>query len=398
MSDFSSVFNFDSEAALVSYRVEEDDGYASRASFDSPTKADEDDSSDYVNLFGNFKMDPESYDPSLCNPLFQNVGPESQRFNIGMNFKDENVCCNEQWDFLDDPSEFKVKMEPWDSVECLSPEESLPGFSLFANEFLELADSHDSEPDKLNDVPVLTCQSVVPEYRLSDEVSTFQNYRKQPSFSPISVFEDHHKLSVESRRVLPNVSLRISSGAVSDTADVGDHFRSFVMVADIGYVGALSCPVTPPGRNSRSITPQDLSSNRDDGCKSTTIDQNKLPKRAYNRKRRYSALLDHDYLELDAYPKRVQTGLIESRGCSAKEPKTCDKYASSSRLSGKMRRNYKNSKISQDVTTSVTDSDWNVSKDCQYVTLPGRHQSDFVYFAEKTPRMSKRRNSRTFKQ
>lgn len=396
MSEFASVFDFDSEA-LVSYSVEEDDGYASRASFDSPTKADEDDSSDYVNLFGNFKMDVESFDPTFCNLLFQNVGPENQRFNVGTNFKDENVCFNEQWDFLDDPLDDKEKMEPWHSVECLSPEESLPGLSLFASEFLELADSCDNASAKLN-IPVLSCQSVVPEYRRSDEVSAFQNHRNHPSVSPVSVFKDHHKPSVGSCRVLPNVSLKISDSAASDAGNVGDHFPSFVMVADIGYVGALSCPVTPPGRRSGSVTPQHLSSHHDSGSKSATIDQNKLPKRAYNRKRRCSAHLDHDYLELEAYPKWVQASLIESKGCNGKERKTSNKLAASVRLGGKMRRNYKNSKISPDVTASMTDSSWNVSKDCQYVTLPGRHQSDFVYFAEKKPRMSKRRNSRTFTQ
>lgn len=381
----------------MSYRVEEDDGYASRASFDSPTKADEDDSSDVVNLFDNFKMDSEPFDPSFCNFLFQNVGPENQCFNIGTKFKDENICFNEQWDFLDDSSDIKEKMEPWHSVECLSPDESLPGFSLFANEFLELADSCDSESAKLN-VPVLTCQSVVPEHHLADEVSSFQNCRKQPSVSPVSVYKDHHTLSVGSCRVLQNVSLRISGGAVSDAINVGNHFPSFAMVTDIGYVGALSCPVTPPGRKSGSTTPRHLSTNHKDGSKSMTIDQNKLPKRAYNRKRRYSALLDHDYLELDAYPKRIQASLIKSRGCNTKEPKTSDKLAASVRVRDKMQRNYKSSKMSQDVTISMTDSSWNVSKDCQYVTLPGRHQSDYVYFTEKKPRMSKRRNSRTFKQ
>lgn len=385
-SEISSVLSFDSEA-LVSYRFEEDDGYASRASFDSPTKADVGDSSDCVNLFDNFKMDTESYDPNFCNLLFQNVGQDNQHFNTGMDFKEENVCFDEQWDFLDDPSDIKGKGEPWHSVECLSPEESLPGFSLFADEFFELEDSESAE---VSDTPALTCQLAVPECHLSDEASTAQNCIEQPSVNPFSAYKNHQKLSLRSPRVLPNALLRFSGTAASEAMDARDHYPSFVMVTNIGYVGALSCPVTPPVRHSGSISPPHLSSKRDNSSSST--DQKKLLDRAYSRKRHCSALLDHDYLELDVCSNRVKTSSIESQGCNAREPKTSDK------LWGKKRRNYKRSKMSRDVTASMTDLSLNTSKDCQYVTLPGRHQSDFVYFAEKKPRMSKRRNSRTFKQ
>lgn len=182
-------------------------------------------------------------------------------------------------------------------------------------------------------------------------------------------------------KCMQNISLQICGGIITSRTCISDEFPSFTRVTDIGNLGALSCPVISTCDNVVSGT--FLNCSQTTTCNSRRIlvsSQNNghILQRIYKS----YALLDHDYCKLGG-------NLEIGANCSSTGIKMSHKSLDHEKLVALSKnRHHKSKKHLKTGRSQVALQ--KRSKSDKYVTLPGQHWKDFVYYATKRPYVGRR--------
>lgn len=315
---------------------EDDDGYESRTSLDSPICGKHD---MFMNLCG--------YD------LFEDATSATVAGDLQNNIYFDSDCLIGQ----------KLALE-------------YKNFREFSSvDFLDLFDDIVQDSDS----NCLTCDR---ENGMRMKFHSNESASKLFCMEPVS-FEPDVGLPGLVKKCMRNISLQICGGIITDRACISDDFPSFTRVTDIGNLGALSCPVVSNCDNVVSGT--FLNYSQTTPCNSRRIlgsSRNNGQSLQMQRVYESYSLLDHDYCKPGS---NSETGA----NCSSTGIKMSRKSFDHEKLVALSKnRHHKSKKRLKTGRSPVTLQ--NRSKSDKYVTLPGRHWKDFVCYAIKRPYVGRR--------